>query len=117
MNKLDLIQFIIDKLIRQDKFEAYLLWFETIHDTNVTVNIMDNEYTIFTHISILQYLSNNVADDTYEFLDRIVYTNPELNNFLTFCIDRRMNILFINDEFYDLFINEAYDNISNATLK
>lgn len=113
MNKLDLIKFIIDKLIRQDKFDTYLLWFETILDKNVTVNIMDNEYTIFTHISILQYLSKNVADDTYEFLDRIVYTNPELNNFLTFCIDRRMNILFINDEFYDLFINEAYHLLNN----
>ena len=117
MNKLDLIQFIIDKLMLQDKFYNYLEWFETIRDTNVTVNDMDNEYTIFTHISILQYLNKNVTNDTYEFLDRIVYTNPKLNDFLTFCIDRRMNILFINDEFYDLFINEAYDNISNATLK
>jgi len=116
MNRLDLIQFIIDKLIKEDKFQDYMLWFETIQDTTVKENDMDNEYTIFTHISILQYLYKNVTNDTYEFLDRIVYTNPELNNFLTFCIDRRMNILFIHDEFYELFINEAY-YISNATLK
>ena len=112
MNKLDLIQFIIDKLIRKDMLEAYVIWFETIHDTNVKVNIMDNEYTIFTHISILQYLHNNV-NDTYEYLDKIVYTNPELNDFLTFCVDRQMNILFINNEFYDLFINEAHYLLHN----
>jgi hypothetical protein len=116
MNKLDLIQFIIDKLIREDIFQDYILWFETIRDTNVKDNVMDSEYTIFTHMSILQYLQQNVTNDTFEFLDRIVYTNPELNNFLTFCIDRKMNILFIHDEFYDLFINEAYA-ISNANLK
>lgn len=113
MNKLDLIQFIIDKLMLQDKLHDYLLWFETIHDTNVTFNIMDNEYTVFTHISILQYLHKNVTNDTYEFLDKIVYTNPDLNEFLTFCIDRQMNILFIHNEFYDLFINEAYYLLNN----
>ena len=116
MNKLDLIQFIIDKLILQDKFHNYLEWFETIRDNTITSNDMDSEYTIFTHISILQYLHKNVSDDTYEFLDRIIYTNPELNEFLTFCIDRRMNILFIHNDFYDLFINEAY-HILNVNLK
>jgi hypothetical protein len=116
MNKLDLIHFIIDKLLEQDKFYDYLLWFETIRDTNVTFNLMDNEYTIFTHMSILQYLQNNVTMDTYEFLDRVVYTNPDLNEFLTFCIDRKTNLLYIHNEFYELFINESYD-LLNQPLK
>ena len=42
-----------------------MLWFETIQDTTVKENDMDNEYTIFTHISILQYLYKNVTNDTY----------------------------------------------------
>lgn len=116
MNKIDLMHFIIDKLIRDNKFHEYLEWFETIHDTTVKHNIYDNEYTIFTHITILQYLQKNVTNDTYEFLDRLIYTDPELNEFLTFCIDRQFNIKFIHTEFYDLFLTEAY-YLSENNLK
>lgn len=114
MNKLDLIHFIIDKLIEKDSFYNYLEWFETIHDKSVKHNIQDNEYTIFTHITILEYLQKNVTNDTYEFLDRLIYINPELNEFLTFCIDRQFNIKFIHNEFYDLFINESYYLLGNS---
>jgi hypothetical protein len=116
MNKTDLMQFIIDKLHDQNKFEDYLLWFETIPDKTVTFHIMDNEYTIFTHISILQYLQNYVADDTYEYLDRLIYKNPDLNEFLTVSIDRKEDILYMTNEFYELFMDEA-TNYSVSTLK
>jgi hypothetical protein len=116
MNKTDLIKFIINKLIKQNKFEDCLLWFETIPDKNMTYHIMDHEYEIFTQTCILEYLQMYVTDNAYEYLDNLSYTNTELLDFLRICIERKMDIVLISNEFYDLFIYEA-TNYSSKTLK
>jgi hypothetical protein len=116
MNKTDLINFIIDTLTEQNKLSEYLLWVESIPDENIKFHIMDKEYTIFTHGCILQYLQMCVTDDTYEFLYNLIDTDPELNNFLRVCIDRQLDILYMSNEFYDLFMNEV-NKYSANTLK
>ena len=92
MNKLDLIHFIIDKLRDEDKFESYMLWFDTIRDTDVKFNELDREFKMFTYLTIIQYVRTNIRNPVFMFLHTIKCQDPELFAFLTFNFNR-------NDEF------------------
>jgi hypothetical protein len=120
MNKLDLIHFIIYKLRNEDKFESYMLWFDTIRDTDVREHENDREFKIFTNLTIIQYLHFIVGHDVYTFLHTLQYQDPELFAFLTFNFNRNDefgNDEFGNDEFYNLFITEAEPYFKTNTLK
>lgn len=117
MDTSNLMRFIIDKLIRENKINEYLLWFETIKDTNITYNKMDNQYTTFTNITILEYLKENVTQEPIKFIHKLEFTDPYLDNFLTFNIERENQIILINDEFYNLFINEVAHYLFGNNLK
>lgn len=117
METLNLIHFIINKLITISELYEYMIWFETIKDKSIKYNKMDNQYTIITTITILEYLKENVTQYPFKFLHKLEFTDPYLENFLTFDIDRENQIIVINEDFYNLFINEASCYLSGNNLK